>query len=184
MTYIVGINKPSVGLLTIIADVMVTMRYPTGNLVRKTNALKTGCLFEGCVYGLAGDANAGLGFLRDFKAQIEIRGEIAGNVAKLDAFVSHGTWAAGNGFKILLGIRSPDPCLYLLDSDLRTLVPLCDEIYTIGSGKALLDPLVFDEFKNASRLIENHMAANGIPRGYYPYLTCQWLSELTLGLAE
>ena len=88
MTYIVGIRIPERNFLTIISDIMVTYQYSDGRIEKENNALKVGRLFDGCLYGLAGDATCGHDFLVAFKKSIDFKDKTSSNFNKLCEYVS------------------------------------------------------------------------------------------------
>lgn len=184
MTYIVGIRKPEYNFLTIISDIMVTKVFPDGKIQKENNALKIGYLFNGCIYGLSGDASAGHKFLGSFKKMIDCKGSVKENFKKLSDFIELSQWDAGSGFKVLFGIRNSSPEFFLLDSCTREFRLLNECLYTMGSGKGLLDPIVSQAYDYSNSFIMDELKKNGAPIVYYPSFTCLWLSELVLGFEE
>ncbi len=184
MTYIVGIKKPEHNFLTIISDIMVTKKFANGKIQKENTALKTGYLFDGCIYGLSGDATAGLKFLGAFKKGINCKDPIKDNFKKLSDFTSSPHWVSGSGFKILFGIRNPIPDFYLLDSNSREFKLLDECLYTLGSGKKLLDTIVFQGYEYSNSFIMDKLEENKAPIVYYPSFLSLWLSELVLGFEK
>lgn len=184
MTYIVGIRKPEHNFLAIISDVMVTKVYGDGRVHKENTALKTGRLFNGCIYGLAGDATAGIEFLVTFKKSINFNDEINNNLGHLQNFVLSDSWDSGRGFKILFGIRNPKPQFYLLDSISREIRILPNLVYTMGSGKSILDEIVFAAYDYSNSHIMNELNQRNAPIVYYPCFLSLWLSELILGFEK
>lgn len=184
MTYIVGIRKPEHNFLAIISDIMVTKVFPDGKIQKENNALKTGYLFDGCIYGLSGDAAAGHKFLVFFKRKIDCKDSVKDNFKNLSDFVKLSEWNLGSGFKILFGIRNPTPEFFLLDSCTREFKLLNECLYTVGSGKGLLDTRVLQAYDYSNSFIMDNLRQNGAPIVYYPCFACLWLSELVLGFEE
>ena len=184
MTYIVGIRKPEHNFLTIISDIMVTKIFPNGKIKKENTALKTGYLFDGCIYGLSGDASAGHKFLGSFKKAINCKDPIKDNFKKLSDFISLSQWDSGTGFKVLFGIRNPVPEFYLLDSVSREFNLLDECLYTMGSGKSLLDAIVLQGYNHSNTFMMDKLRQNKTPIVYYPCFLCLWLSELVLGFEE
>jgi len=184
MTYIVGIRKPEHNFLTIISDIMVTKIYSDGRIYKENTALKTGRLFDGCIYGLSGDANYGIKFLVSFKKSINFKNTINNNFNKLRDYISSSQWDSGEGFKVLFGIRNPIPEFYLLDSTTREFRLLEDSVYTMGSGKRLLDEIVLSGYNYSNSYIMNELNQKNAPIVYYPCFLSLWLSELALGFEE
>lgn len=181
MTYIVGINKKEHNFITLISDIMVTRMYSDGTIARENTALKTGLLFAGCLYGLAGDANAGEAFLLKFKDSLDENKSINENVEELKKHIKNNMWEKGNGFEILFAIRNPTPDLYLFNSSNSDLVLCKQSIVTLGSGKKDLDNLVTSMNQYVDSNIMQILKENKIPIVYYPCFMCLWLSEQTLG---
>jgi hypothetical protein len=184
MTYIVGIRKPEHNFLTIISDIMVTKVFPDGKLQKENNALKSGYLFDGCIYGLCGDAIAGHKFLSSFKRLIDCKDPVQNNFDRLSNFIELTDWDSGSGFKVLFGIRNPNPEFFLLDSSNREFKLLNEFLYTMGSGKELLDTIVSQAYIHSNELIMDKLKQHGAPIVYYPCFVCLWLSELVLGYEE
>lgn len=184
MTYIVGIKKPEDNFLTIISDIMVTKIFSNGKKQTENIALKTGYLFDGCIYGLSGDAIAGHSFLSSLKKAINCKDPIKDNFKKLSEFASSSQWETGSGFKILFGIRNPSPEFYLLNSTSREFKLLDENLYTMGSGKSILDAIVLQGYKHSNSFIMDKLKENKVPIVYYPNFICLWLSELVLGFEK
>ncbi|MDP8229864.1 MAG: hypothetical protein P9L93_02045 [Candidatus Gorgyraea atricola] len=184
MTYIVGIRKPEHNFLTIISDLMVTKKIPDGKIQKENNALKTGYLFDGCIYGLSGDATAGHKFLGSFKKSIDCKNSVKNNVEKLSNFIKSSKWNSGSGFKVLFGIRNPNPEFFLLDSHTREFKLLDECLYTMGSGQMLLDKIVSQAYNYSNSFIMEKLKQKKAPIVYYPCFICLWLSELVLGFEE
>lgn len=184
MTYIVGIRKPEHNFLAIISDIMVTKEFSNGKIQKENTALKIGYLFDGCVYGLSGDATAGQKFLGLFKRMINCKDLVKDNFEKLSNFIKSSQWDSCSRFKILFGIRNPNPEFYLLDSNTREFKILDECLYTMGSGKSLLDPIVSQGYNYSNSFIMDKLKQNKAPIVYYPCFLCLWLSELVLGFEE
>lgn len=163
---------------------MVTKIYSDGRIHKENTALKTGRLFDGCIYGLSGDATYGIKFLVSFKKSINFKDRINNNFNKLCDYISSSQWESGEGFKVLFGIRNPIPEFYLLDSTTREIKLLEDSIYTMGSGKRLLDEIVLNGYNYSNSFIMNELNQKNTPIVYYPCFLSLWLSELVLGFEE
>jgi len=184
MTYIIGINKREHNFVTIISDIMVTREYPNGTIIRENTALKTGLLFDGCLYGLSGDARAGHDFLLGFKQKVNKTFSIKENVGEFIKYIKSANWSKGEGFKILFTIRNPVPELYLFDSDNPDLKLCNDPVVTIGSGKQYFDKMVLSMNEYVDSMIMRILKNKNIPIVYYPCFMCLWLSEQTLGFEK
>ena len=160
---------------------MVTLQYPNGTIIRENTALKTGLLFNGCLYGLSGDADAGRNFLLGFKQKVNKTALIKENVEEFKKYIKSNNWRKGGGFTVLFAIRNPIPELYLFDSNNPDLM-LCNEpVVTIGSGKQHFDKLVLPMNEYVDNRIMRILKDKNIPIVYYPCFMCLWLSEQTLG---
>lgn len=184
MTYIVGIRLPEHNFLAIISDIMVTKTYSDGRILKESTALKTGRLFDGCIYGLSGDATHGTNFLVNFKNSINFRDLTSNNFDNLRNYISSSEWDSGKGFKILFGIRNPVPEFFLLDSKTKEFRLLEDLVYTMGSGKRLLDEIVLKGYVFTNSYILKILKQKKAPIVYYPCFLSLWLSELVLGFEE
>lgn len=184
MTYIVGIQKPASNFSALICDLMVTFEDHDGNVIDRNNAsLKTGLLFEGCIYGVAGNANLAKKFITGFRdivdksKTMEVNWHLFQDYSKCNF-----SDQSGNSFKVLLSCRvSGHPQLFLYDSSQKVVSKIEDEIFTIGSGKEVLDDIIEVRRGMAEKAIVERMSKDSIPILYYPYFYCLWLSELTMG---
>jgi len=185
MTYILGIQKTDNNFAAILCDLMVTFKDHEGNVIERNNtSLKSGLLFEGCIYGAAGNANLAKSFIKGFKEltdssrSIEYNWELFQNYSKAD-FADN----SGEAFKVLLSCRvSGVPQLFLYNSTERNITKIDDGICSIGSGKEILDKHVELRKDITDKAILEILSKNKIPILYYPYFYCLWLSELTMGL--
>ena len=72
MTYILGIQKKDNNFSALLCDLMVSFKDHDGNVIDRNNSsLKTGLLFEGCIYGVAGNANLAKKFITGFKELVD-----------------------------------------------------------------------------------------------------------------
>ena len=184
MTYILGIQKKENNFSALLCDLMVTFEDHDGNVIDRNNSsLKTGLLFEGCIYGVAGNANLAKTYITGFKALTDKSKSIEYNWKLLqDYSKAEFTDQSGEPFKVLLSCRvSGTPQLFLYNSTERNISEIDDEIYSIGSGKKILDEIVNLRKDITDKTILEILSKNKIPILYYPYFYCLWLSELTMG---
>ena len=184
MTYILGIQKPENKFAALLCDLMVSFEDHDGNIIDRNNSsLKTGLLFEGCIYGVAGNANLAKQFIVGFKGIVDKSKSMEYNW-NLFHHYSKAEFSdqSGEPFKVLLSSRvSGSPQLFLYDSNQKGISKIGDEIFSIGSGKAILDDIIDLRRKMAEETISELLHRNDIPILYYPYFYCLWLSELTMG---
>ena len=69
MTYILGVKQR--GANAIISDLRVSRRTPDQTWWGANTALKSGKLFDGCMFGRAGNAEVSRDFIVAFKAEIK-----------------------------------------------------------------------------------------------------------------
>jgi hypothetical protein len=184
MTYIVGIQKPAENFSALICDLMVTFEDHNGNVIDRNNAsLKTGLLFKGCIYGVAGNAGLAKKFITGFRDIVDKSKTMDANWQLFQDYSKYNfSDLSGNHFKVLLSCRvSGQPQLFLYDSSQKAVSKIEDEIFTIGSGKEILDDIIEVRRGMAEKVIVEAMSRDSIPLLYYPYFYCLWLSELTMG---
>jgi len=184
MTYILGIQKPEQGFSTLISDLMVTRKdFTTGTISKDNTVLKTGLLFPGCIYGLAGNATAGKDFVLNIRRLTDKSKSIEENWDLLQQYMSLAECGdISESFSLLMSCRASGiPKLYLYGSEEQSLSEVSDEVVSIGSGKALLDEVIELRRETTESIIISIMKKNGIPLLYYPYFYCLWLSEISMG---
>lgn len=194
MTYIVALQLQ--GFNAIIAD----QRASSLNGASK-NALKTGALFEGCIFGRINDEYESARFVKAFSKHIEKDANTEGaHIWEcLEAFAEQFSYCddENRAFSLLLSSRhSGRPQFYILHSR-RGISPLPAskiEITTFGSGKAIIDDYINGNnglpsmngmsFKKRIDESQEKMRVDGV----HPveiayrasYLLCLWLSEMTI----
>ena len=184
MTYILGIQKKDNNFSALLCDLMVSFEDHDGNIIDKNNSsLKTGLLFEGCIYGVAGNANLAKTYIKGFKELVDKSKSIEYNWKLLkDYSKAEFTDQSGEPFKVLLSCRvSGAPQLFLYNSTKRDISQIDEEFYSIGSGKKIMDEILDLRRKLTDKKILEILTKNKIPILYYPYFYCLWLSELTMG---
>jgi hypothetical protein len=184
MTYILGIQKPENNFTALLCDLMVSFKDYDGDIIDRNNSsLKTGLLFEGCIYGVAGNANLAKIFIMGFRELTDKSKSMEYNWNLLQHYAkAEFSDQSGEPFKVLISSRfSGSPQLFLYDSNQKTISKIEDEIYSIGSGKKILDDIINLRRKMAEKTIAEIFYKKDIPILYYPYFYCLWLSELTMG---
>ena len=138
MTYVVGIKRD--GIVAIISDSRVTFEHEG---VSNNYALKTGAVFQGCIFGRAGDAQASAKFIKAARGVVGSKTP-SSNWLIFQEFVKSYPVSTDQHFKLLISSRaSGKPKLYELDSRCGLVEVEGDTTWTsIGSGKELLDPIV------------------------------------------
>lgn len=185
MTYIVALQKSEHNFSAIISDLMVSQKdIKTNKVIKSDNTvLKTGLLFKGCIFGLAGDANAGIDFIKQFKEIVNPSEPIEKNWKLFQEYIKTCSIVnSGEVFKIIISCRVKGrPNLFLFNSNSRSLSKITNEIFTLGSGKEILDKILNNRRKIVEKIILEQMEKAEIPILYFPYFYCLWLSELTMG---
>jgi hypothetical protein len=124
---------------------MVSFKDHDGNVIDRNNSsLKTGLLFEGCIYGVSGNANLAKKFTTGFKELVNKSKSMEYNWNLLQHY-SKAEFAdqSGEPFKVMLSCRvSGAPQLFLYDSAEGNISKIDDEVYSIGSGKKILDDII------------------------------------------
>ncbi len=191
MTYIVEFKQP--GINAIISDTRISRRVSRLEWIGRNQALKTGILFPGCIFGRLGDDQASREFVISFKQSIwGIKDTPIGYWQRFKEFVESYKFRGGsdNRFKLILSQRAFDePSSYVLDSDSglkdnQVYNGYCS-IRTYGSGKAILDSFVNQNFAPSLKLLQKDLIKEEkIPLGWVklisPYFLCLWLSELSM----
>lgn len=183
MTYILGIKKD--GFSTIISDLMVSFKNPSKNEIikRENTSLKSGILFKGCIFGLAGNATLGLDFINKFKEIADPLNSSEQNWQLFQKYIkAFSSDYNREGFEMILSYRTKEcPILFLFNSKNNSLSIINRDICTIGSGKIILDDIIENRRNIAENAILKHMHKEKIPIIYFPYFYCLCLSELTMG---
>lgn len=180
MTYIVGIRHN--GLNSILSDLRVT--YSIEGKKGRNTALKIGELLPGCIFGWCGNEKAGRDFILAAKYQIGRNGCISKFWEDFLLFTKEYEFSKepNQRFELLLSCRiNGQPQFFLLDS-YNGLIKKNETIITIGSGKPLLDKLVFGEYQKKARQFEKILSSKEyaeLKREIPPYLFAFWLSQLT-----
>lgn len=178
MTYIVGIKN--YGASCIICDTQIT--YGQNVINASFDALKSGKLFPGCLYGATGDFNEFRKFIIAMRNNQSMENTLSGFWDGLNNFVSKYNFSKSHHFQLLLASRhSGSSNLYLLDSK-ETSITNAGHFITLGSGKNLLDDKLQEIYKNRNPEIEKTIRDHGVPIHSYPYLYCLWLMERVQGM--
>lgn len=179
MTYVVGLALN--GMNSILCDTRGTWSTPSGSNGENV-LLKTGLLFPGCIFGRVGNFDNSRAFILAAKHSVTPTNTIAGFWSDFVNFASDYAYPDGpnNHFQILLSTRhSGEPRFHILDSS-EGLSEVRDLPITLGSGKKILDDLVRGDFHDRISLVREAIKGQPFGNELYPYLFCQWLSELSL----
>jgi hypothetical protein len=147
-------------------------------------ALKTGILFAGCIYGVAGHVDNAFNFIEAVKMYVAGASSIFDAWEKLNElimFYDFPTNTKDGFFQLLLSSRhSGQSEFYILDSN-RHLTQYEEEWVSIGKGKELLDSLVTEKYQQIIKETRRAFINTNVPSSnIYPYFLCLMLSELTL----
>lgn len=189
MTYIVGFKQP--GINVIISDSRVSWKGDYGREGRN-DAMKTGMLFPGCIFGRIGDTAKSKVFIDSFRESV--KGEkdtIAGLWQRFEKFVETYPFSTNpnDQFQLLLSQRAyGEPRFHCLDSNTgltSVQVPHSNYLLDYGSGKKILGPYIKEQFAPRLKLLKEKLRENpDLPIHAIPYITsyflCLWLSELSL----
>lgn len=151
MTYLVGLKRG--GQTCIIADTAWTVRTPSGPDEVFEGALKTGQIFPGCVYGLAGDAVAGLRFVETCRRGLPADADMKELWAAFQRFTAVYEDPGGWHFEAIVCERSTGRSRLFSFAPRLGLVEH-DDYVTFGAGKRSLDaPLLAFLSDTADELI-------------------------------
>lgn len=179
MTYVIGFSID--GVNSILSDTRVTdIKTQQG----QNTALKTGILFDGCIYGVAGNVDNAFSFINAVKMFAPDASSILDAWEKLNQlimFYDFPTYTKDDSFQILLSSRhSGQPEFYIMSSN-RELFRCEEEWVSIGSGKELLDDPVEEKYRIRIEKAKQALADKNVPTAtIHPYFLCLMLSELTL----
>lgn len=177
MTYIAGIN--SYGASAIICDTRIT--YGQSGYA-SNDALKSGKLFPGCVYGGSGDFEEIRKFIVYVRRSQAERDTLSGFWDSFCQLVSTYPFSTVNPFELVLASRhSGQSMLYVFDSRDRSIKEAGD-IVTIGSGKTILDDGLREIHRERNPKIMGYLVDQGAPAHCFPYLYCLWLMERAQGM--
>jgi len=176
MTYIACFRN--FGLNTIISDTRVTKDF-NGQRFGVNIALKTGVLYNGCIYGLVGNSDRGREFLLAFLQTLPENSNPKGSWSLIERFISGYNFPVSprEHFQIILSTRHSDPPdLYLLDSARGKLEYLGFEErwFSFGTGKPILDSYVGGYFIPQMKDI---IKKQRLPFTAYPYVLCFKLTQ-------
>jgi hypothetical protein len=181
MTYVIGINYPYLKLSAIICDT----KFTAGDQIegREAPALKSGLLFDGCIFGASGEVDHIVRFVTDCKTNF-------GNINSAEtafwkfenALPEYDFWGYDDFQLVLSTNHGGEPSLYLLDPKAaERLIPIelgqggnfvsC----SIGSGKPLLD-LPFFEYLEDKGKIGLSQDPEDLVYGW-----CAWLMQYARG---
>jgi hypothetical protein len=159
--------------------------HETGQFERFNTALKTGLLFNGCIFGMSGDARAGTKFITEFNNKKQnIQSDSVKSKWKLFKEYVKRYKMEGNidGFELILSCRHKGyPQLYIYNSKKKSISEIDEDWVSIGSGKELLDDMVAEKRKKNEEVILNIISKINLPIDCFPYFYCLFLSELTMG---
>lgn len=178
MTYVVGINN--YGASCIICDTRIS--YGQSGICGSNDALKSGKLFPGCIYGAAGDFDEFREFISLMREAQDEKNTLPGFWDNFCKCVSKYDFSKSRSFKLLLASRhTGESKLYLLDSSDGSIND-AGNLVTIGSGKKLLDSELKEIHEGQNPKIVEHLKEQDMPIHSYPYLYCLWLMERVQGL--
>lgn len=142
MTYVIGVNH--LGINAILCDNRITYTDGSGSNI----ALKSGELFPGCIYGYSAD---NVEVARDFILAAKYHVGVSGTVSELwsafTSFVNNYVFSLSDNdvFEVIISTRATGTPLFFRLNPATKLVRVDKELITIGSGKSILDFLVFRE---------------------------------------
>ncbi len=189
MTYIIGLKHP--GINAIISDARVTFREPQSYETGKNNALKTGILVPGCIFGRVGSDVESARFVVRLRESLKNpsldSSKIWGYVERFAELYEFPTGVESH-FQILLSTRlQGDPDFYILDSK-NGLNKVVFEgelgMLSLGSGNAILQSLnegFVTKLRDLQEYLidEIHLTVERA-RSLSPYFISLWLSELSM----
>lgn len=176
MTYIVGFRID--GISSIISDIRMTINQGQD----RSACVKTGILFPGCIYGLAGNLIQGFNFINNAKNAL---GGTDDPTQAWQMFENLCTWVdvskeKSEYFELMLSSRATGtPEFYVFDP-INRLTHYDNDWISIGSGQDILDQRIAANY--AQKIMEVRQGI-GLLKGTevaYPYCLCLWLSEITL----
>jgi len=175
MTYIVAVEH--FGKVAIVADMGVSFH---GERTVEESALKTGVLFPGCIYGIAGAADEARRFIERIRAIPKAGQSVDENWAQVAGAIGQAPPSRGmNRFELLISSRSSGaPRIFKYDSSTCQLTHVPDWA-TIGKGSSCLDtPLG----RARGSLIPTSMAvlAGNAALDEWPSVYCLWLSQYSM----
>lgn len=178
MTYIVGVS--SMGASAIISDARTT-RMEAGAILGENNALKTGILFPGWIFGRAASARHSREFVQAAQAALLPRNATFVTWSELEQFAEEYAFPqmSSDRFQVLLSTRSSgERQFFLLDS--QDGFHRCDTgLITLGSGKKILDGFLNRELQPLLREVEGVPHEKPTKDELEAYLLCLLLTVLT-----
>lgn len=142
MTYVIGVSH--LGINTILCDNRITYSDGSGANV----ALKSGELFPGCIYGYsANNVDAARDFLLAAKYQVGVSGTASQLWSEFTSFVNNYAFSLSDNdfFEIIISTRATGIPVFFKLSPATKLVKVDKELITSGSGKSMLDIMVFGD---------------------------------------
>lgn len=184
MTYIAAFARP--GFNFIISDMRVTWGL-MGEKQSADTALKTGVLFPGCIFGLAGNAEEGRRFVLTAKRALTGTDTVPGFWMKFIGFVASYPFPMQDcdQFELLGSSRAlGTPKLWHLNSGGGLQwIPEDQQWMSIGSGKSLLDPLIVGCASQAEQFLTvSPQPSHRLSLQTYPFLLCLRLLARSQGL--
>jgi hypothetical protein len=175
MTYIVAVEH--FGKVAIVTDMGVSFH---GERSVEDSALKTGVLFPGCIYGIAGAADEARRFIEHVRAVPKAGQSVYENWERVAGAISQAPPSLGmNRFEALVSSRSSGtPRIFKYDSSTCELALVRDGA-TVGKGSSCLDAPLWRARKS---LIPKWMAllAGHGALDEWPSLYCLWLSQYSM----
>lgn len=175
VTYIVGLKRGAD--TAIIADSAITR----SDRAIEMSALKTGKLFPGCMYGLAGHAEAARQFVIDCKIALTGSNTLEGFWSEFEQFIARYEYPLGRDFHAILASRSSGRSLLFTFSPMMGLREEGDAV-TIGSGKGALDEALVAFLTDVGDAMTTRLSGEGYPAGFaVGAVTSLWLTQRSQG---
>ena len=168
------------GASAIISDARTT-RMEAGAILGENNALKTGILFPGWIFGRAGSARHSREFVHAAQAALAPRKATLVTCSEFEQFAEVYPFPLKNGdrFQVLLSTRSSgERQFFLLDS--QDGLHRCDYgLITLGSGKEILDGFLNRDLQPLLQEVEGLPYEKPARDRLEAYLLCLLLTVLT-----
>jgi hypothetical protein len=177
MTYLLGLKQGNQTAL--VADTAVTMRRPQREVINL--ALKTGKLFPGCLYGMAGIAESARQFIIDCKKELTGENTLPRFWSDFISFTERYAYQCGRDFSLLLCGRASGVSRLFLFSP-ATGVQEHERVVTVGSGKALLDRDLAAFLNDIGDDAIQKFVDRGLPSGFCAGAVASlWLTQRSQG---
>lgn len=179
MTYVVGLKINDYGTSAIICDTKCNAF--DDNLRKEVPAVKNGMLFEGCIFGAAGNVDHICRFIDDYLNYLSSLSSNEQLWDKFTTFVSGYDFFEYDSFEMLLSSNwSGKPLFYHLNPKHSFVLQEAHEnenLITIGSGKEFFDTKLIDYLADCSKV---NMKGTFKPE-HFVYNCCAFLMTLSQG---